>query len=175
MIGAAVALVAVKPGILPTPLPPNPMAVLLLVHVKGAARYGTRKIHRRGGRPRTERLVGYGVYRRRLGFTVMVNVMGVPGQPPAVGVTVMVLLIGVAPALVAVNDGSVLLPKPLNRWRVAACPSIGGSAYGSRKGDRRSRRTRTDRLVAHRIHRRRWVYRYVLCGGGRGTAVYHHI
>jgi hypothetical protein len=44
-------------------------------------------------------------------FTVMVNVIGGPGQPAAVGVTVIVPDIGVEPALVAVNDGR--LPVPL--------------------------------------------------------------
>ena len=46
-----------------------------------------------------------------LGFTVIVYDEGVPGQPFAVGVTVIVPDIGVAPELVAVNDGT--LPVPL--------------------------------------------------------------
>jgi len=44
-------------------------------------------------------------------FTVMVKVFDGPGQPAAVGVTVIVPDIGVEPALVAVNDG--MLPEPL--------------------------------------------------------------
>ena len=42
---------------------------------------------------------------------VMVKVFDGPGQPAAVGVTVIVPDIGVEPALVAVNDG--MLPEPL--------------------------------------------------------------
>ena len=41
----------------------------------------------------------------------MVNVIGVPVQPFAVGVTVIVAVIGEVVALVAVNGG--ILPKPL--------------------------------------------------------------
>jgi hypothetical protein len=47
-----------------------------------------------------------------LGFTVMVNVIGVPLQPLAMGVTVMVDTIGVLPVLVAMNDG--IFPAPLD-------------------------------------------------------------
>jgi len=46
-----------------------------------------------------------------VGLTVIVNVCGVPGQPLAVGVTVMVAVTGAAVALVAVNDA--MLPEPL--------------------------------------------------------------
>jgi hypothetical protein len=45
------------------------------------------------------------------GFTVIVYVDGVPGQLFAVGVTVIVAVIGVIPALVAVNEGT--FPFPL--------------------------------------------------------------
>lgn len=45
------------------------------------------------------------------GFTVIVNVVGAPGQPLAVGVTVMVAVTGAVPALVAVNEP--MLPTPL--------------------------------------------------------------
>ena len=51
-------------------------------------------------------------------FTVMVNVLGVPGQlmPPLVntGVTVMVAVTGVLPVLMAINDGMVLVPLAPN-------------------------------------------------------------
>ena len=46
-----------------------------------------------------------------VGFTVIVKVIGVPAQPPATGVTVMVAVTGDAPALTAVNDA--MLPVPL--------------------------------------------------------------
>ena len=45
-----------------------------------------------------------------IGVTVIVKVTGVPGQPFATGVTVMVPLIGVVPALVPVNEA--ILPVP---------------------------------------------------------------
>ena len=49
-----------------------------------------------------------------VGFTVIVNVMGVPVQtPPVVGVTVIVEVMGVVPALVAVNEPMLPLPLPV--------------------------------------------------------------
>lgn len=47
-----------------------------------------------------------------LGLTVMVNVIGTPGQPLAVGVTVIVATFGVTPVLVAVNEGMFPVPLP---------------------------------------------------------------
>ena len=50
-----------------------------------------------------------------VGFTAIVNVAGVPAQPFAVGVTVIVEVIGDVPALVAVYAGIFpvpLVPKP---------------------------------------------------------------
>ena len=46
-----------------------------------------------------------------VGLTEIENVCGVPGQPFAVGVTVMVAVTGAAVELIAVND--VMLPVPL--------------------------------------------------------------
>ena len=46
-----------------------------------------------------------------VGFTVIVKLTGPPPQPDAVGVTVMVAVIGALVVLVAVNDG--ILPVPL--------------------------------------------------------------
>lgn len=45
------------------------------------------------------------------GFTVMVNVLTAPGQPPADGVTVMMALTAVVPLLMAVNG--LMFPFPL--------------------------------------------------------------
>jgi hypothetical protein len=45
-----------------------------------------------------------------VGFTVMVNVLGVPVQPIAAGVTVIVAVIGEVVAFAAVNEGT--LPEP---------------------------------------------------------------
>ena len=53
-----------------------------------------------------------------LGLTVIVNIWGVPEQPSAVGVTVMVAVIAVVPALVAVK--AAISPVPL-----AAKPILG--------------------------------------------------
>ena len=52
------------------------------------------------------------------GFTVIVKVKGVPAQPLAVGVTVIVAITGTVPGFVAVNDGIVPLP-------LAARPMVG--------------------------------------------------
>ena len=52
-------------------------------------------------------------------MTVIVNVMGVPGQAFAVGVTVIVFTMDVDPELVAVNDGR--LPLPV----VGVIPKVG--------------------------------------------------
>jgi hypothetical protein len=52
------------------------------------------------------------------GFTVIVKVRGVPTQPLAVGVTVIVAITGVVPVFVAVKVG--IFPVPL-----AASPIVG--------------------------------------------------
>ena len=53
-----------------------------------------------------------------VGLTMIVKVVGVPGQPFATGVTVMVAVTALAPAFVAVN--AAILPVPL-----AAKPMLG--------------------------------------------------
>ena len=88
-IGAVVALVAVKAGILPVPLAPRPMAVLLLVQLKVtdpvAPVVGLVKLTGAVDAPlHTVWLVtGLTI---GLGLTVIVNVIGVPLQvvPPLV-------------------------------------------------------------------------------------------
>lgn len=47
-----------------------------------------------------------------MGFTVIVNVMGVPGQEPATGVTVRVAVTGALPVFVAVNEPIFPEPEP---------------------------------------------------------------
>jgi hypothetical protein len=49
-----------------------------------------------------------------VGFTVMVNVSGVPGQPLAVGVAVMVAVTGAAPVFTALKDAMLPLPEAPN-------------------------------------------------------------
>ena len=46
------------------------------------------------------------------GYTVIVNDIGVPEHPFAIGVTVMVAITVVVPALVAVKDGIFPVPLP---------------------------------------------------------------
>lgn len=46
-----------------------------------------------------------------VGFTVMVKVIGVPGHPFAVGITVIRATTGAAPRLVAVNGGISPVPE----------------------------------------------------------------
>jgi hypothetical protein len=52
-----------------------------------------------------------------VGLTVIVKVVGVPMHPFAMGVTVIVALIGDVVALVAVNEG--ILPEPLDERPIA--------------------------------------------------------
>ena len=112
-IGAAVALVAVKLGILPVPAAANPIAGLLLVqlntvpaitpvNVTGAVEAPLHTVW-----PATP-------FTFAVGFTVIVKLTGVPVQliPPLVnvGVTVIVDVTGAAVLLIAVKDG--ILPTP---------------------------------------------------------------
>ena len=57
-----------------------------------------------------------------VGLTVTVNVKGVPGHPFAVGVTVIVAVIGKVVALVAVNAG--ILPEPLAASPIFVLPLV---------------------------------------------------
>ena len=119
-MAAPPALVGVNVGRLPEPLAARPMAVLLLVQVKVVP---VTLLPKAGGV--TEMPLQYtwlAMVTVGIGFTVMVNVCGVPVQvvPPLVyeGVTVMVATTGALPVLVAVNEA--MLPLPL-----AARPMLG--------------------------------------------------
>ena len=112
VIGALVALVAVKLGILPVPDAARPIAVLLLVQLNVVPGVPVKTTVAVGEPAHTTWLptpftVGFG-------FTVIVNVTGVPVQlrPLAVkvGVTVIVAVTGAAVLLTAVNDP--ILPVP---------------------------------------------------------------
>ena len=46
-----------------------------------------------------------------VGLTVIVNVFAEPGQPPDIGVTVIVAVIAVLPGFIAANDG--IVPTPV--------------------------------------------------------------
>lgn len=113
VIGAAVALVAIKPGILPVPDAASPMAVLLLVQLYTVPGTDPVKLTAAVVDPlQTNWSAGW--LTLAVGFTVMVNVVAVPEQlmPPLVnvGVTVIVAVTGVLPVLIAINDGMALAP-----------------------------------------------------------------
>jgi hypothetical protein len=105
---------AVQLGILPVPLAPKPVLVVLLVHVNVPPGGTLAKLVAATVAPgQTVLFAGtVGADIVGVGFTVMVNVLGGPAQPFAVGVTVTVLVIG-EPVLFtpAVNTG--VLPLPL--------------------------------------------------------------
>ena len=107
-------LVAVKLGMLPLPLPPKPIAVLLFDQLYVVPVTAPLKLTRLLEAP--EQSVWFdGAFTVGVGFTVIVKFCGVPAQvAPALvydGVTVMVAVIGVVPALVTVKLG--MLPLPL--------------------------------------------------------------
>ena len=111
VIGAFVALVAVNEAISPVPLAAKPIAVLSFVQL-----YVTPLVMLPVNV--TASVVAplhlawsAGLFTIGAGLTVMVKDSGVPGQPLIVGVTVIVPLIAVFPALVAVNEA--IFPVPL--------------------------------------------------------------
>jgi len=110
VIGAAVVLVAVKLGILPWPLAASPIAVLLFVQLNIVPATVPVKLIAAVAAPLQSVwfVTGPTV---ALGFTVIVNVIGAPVHPLALGVTVIVPDIAVVPALVAVKLG--MFPVPL--------------------------------------------------------------
>jgi len=114
VMGEVVALMPVNEGILPEPLAARPIAVLLFVHVNVVPLTGPDTLVTGAITPAQyvwlliELTVG-------VGLTVIVNVDGVPVHPFAVGVTVIVLVIGNVPVLLAVYVGIFpvpLVPKP---------------------------------------------------------------
>ena len=105
---------AMKLGILPVPLAASPMDGALLVHVNESAPVGPVvglvKLITAVGDPlhNTWPATGFTI---GVGLTVIVNEIGVPVQPPPLGVTVIVATIGPLVALV-VTKGSIS-PVPL--------------------------------------------------------------
>jgi hypothetical protein len=112
VIGVEPVFIAVNDGILPLPLAANPMVGSLFVQAKVV--------------PLTELLKAMDVIAKLLqtvcidgvattsgvGLTVIVTVIGVPEQPPAKGVIVIVAVTGVMIGLTAVKDGILPLPEP---------------------------------------------------------------
>ena len=110
LIGIAVALLAVKAGMLPVPFAPSPIAVLVLVQVKlPPAGVLTKLLASTVALLHT--IVSAGTSTVGVGFTVMVKLDGVPAQPLTVGVTVIVAVMGAVVVLVAVKLG--ILPVSL--------------------------------------------------------------
>lgn len=106
-------LVAVNDGMSPLPLVANPIAALLLVQVKVVPTTGLVGLMIAVVAPGQYDCVAMALT-VGVGFTVIVNVVGVPVQPLAVGVTVIVPVIGFVPVLVLVNAGTFPLPVVAN-------------------------------------------------------------
>ena len=108
-IAEEVPLVAVKEEIFPEPEFVRPIAVLLFVHAYVVPATAPVKFKAPVAFPlHTARLAG--TVTVGVGFTVIVKFCGLPTQPFAVGVTVIVAVDAEELALVAVNDG--MLPEP---------------------------------------------------------------
>jgi hypothetical protein len=101
-------------GILPVPLAASPIDGWLLVHANESAPVGPVvglvKLITAVGVPLHNTCPATG-FTIGVGFTMMVKLIGTPGQPPKIGVTVMVATIGPLVALV-VTKGSIS-PVPL--------------------------------------------------------------
>ncbi len=101
---------AVNAGMFPLPLAANPMEVLLFVQLNWVLATEPVKLMALVTVPsHTDWLAGCATSGD--GFTVMVNVLGVPAQVRCTGVTVMVAVTGALPVLIAVKDA--MLPVPL--------------------------------------------------------------
>ena len=109
-MGALVVLIAVNDGISPLPLAAKPMEVLLLVQIKlVAATAPVKFIALVGAVLHIAWLAGWATL--GVGFTVIVKNLALPGQPFAIGVTVMKPVAGKTPVLTPVKDG--IFPEPL--------------------------------------------------------------
>ena len=107
--------VAVKDEISPLPVAPKPMLVLLFVQLYIVPATAPAKLTTAVVVPLHKTWLA-GCTTLGAGLTVIVNDLGVPGQPAVVGVTVIVAVTGVIPALTAVKAGIFPLPvapKPM--------------------------------------------------------------
>ena len=109
--GAPVVLIAVKLGIFPTPSGPRPMAAPVCVQLYTIVPpvVGLEKMTAAVGLLLHTTWFGTG-FTTGVGFTVMVNVIVGPGQPLAIGVTVIVATTGALVVLVAMKLGISPLP-----------------------------------------------------------------
>jgi len=108
IIGVVPALVAVNPAIFPVPFAANPIAVLVLAHAI-VAPAGVLTKFVAATDPLLHTTILAGTVTLGVGFTVIVYVDGVP-DIRCCWVTVIVAIIGVVPALVAVNP--TIFPVP---------------------------------------------------------------
>jgi hypothetical protein len=108
--GAVPLLTAEKEAMSPVPEAARPIVVLLLVQLKVVPLTVPVKAIAVVDPPLQTTCVDGAAVAVGVGFTVIVAVTGAPKQPLANGVTVMVDVTGVVPALTAVNDG--ILPDP---------------------------------------------------------------
>lgn len=102
-------MVPVNAGKFPVPDAPSPIEVLELVQAKDEPVGVEEKLIELTGPPHCAKLDTAVI--TGIGFTVMVNVIGVPEQPLAVGVTVIVAVKGALVLFTAVKAGK--LPVPL--------------------------------------------------------------
>jgi hypothetical protein len=118
LIGALVPLVPVKPEMLPVPLAGIPIAGLLFVQEILFIPPDVETVKFTGGiaAPLHTVWLATGVI-VGIGFTTTVAVIGVPGQPLAVGVMVNVVVTG---AVVVLLNAPLILPEPLAAIPVAA-------------------------------------------------------
>ena len=110
VMGVLAILTAVKEGILPVPLAASPIAGLLFIQLKLVPLTTPVKLTGLVGAPAHIDWLAGGVT-LGVGFTVIVNVLGVPLQMPATGVTLMVATAFTLPLLTAVKAG--ISPLPL--------------------------------------------------------------
>ena len=113
VIAAPVKFVATNAGVFPAPDAASPIARLELVHVN-VPPAGALVNTDAGMLPPLQIVMFAGTVTVGVGFTVIVYVFGVPGQPATVGVTVIVEVIAAAVKLVAVNDGVFPVPEAPN-------------------------------------------------------------
>ena len=111
LIGVVPPLTAVNEGKVLLPEVPEPMAGLLLVQLYVVPATVPPKVTAVVAAPLQSVWLGT-VFTVGVGFTVMVNVVGVPGHPLAVGVTVMVAVTDVVPVFTALKEAMFPLPEP---------------------------------------------------------------
>ena len=113
VIGVVPVFTALNDAMFPLPDAPNPMDGVLFAQAKDVPVTGPAKFMAAVGAP-LHKVWFATAFTVGVGFTVIVKLIGVPGHPFAVGVTVIVDVMGVVPALAAVNAGIFPEPPPPN-------------------------------------------------------------